>query len=421
MALKAGADAVAAELTALGERELHDRILTRPLPRHVAIIMDGNGRWATSRGMPRVAGHAEGVKAVRNTVRAAGAVGIEYLTLYAFSSENWKRPSHEVSTLMNLLERSIDRELPELMERNVRFRVIGRPNGVPPEVQRRIDHVVDATAANTGLTLLMAFNYGARDEIVDACRRLARDVRAGQVEPEEIDEVRVGRALYTDGVPDPDLLIRTSGEMRVSNFLLWQIAYTELWVTPTRWPDFAARGVPMAAPVDARGSSRAGELARRVLSTAVLLPAFVWILIGAPAWAFTILIVGVGMLANWEFTRMFARAGVPVLRDAGLIWGGLVTLAFVRPDRAGAAFAVVVIGLLVASLDRGSAGVMRWQRVAVTLLAVCYVNWLLGHTILLRALPDGIHWILLLVWVTWLGETAAYAVGSRIGRHKLAP
>ena len=246
MALKGGADAVAAELTALGERELHDRILTRTLPRHVAIIMDGNGRWATSRGMPRVAGHSEGVKAVRNTVRAAGAVGIEYLTLYAFSSENWKRPSHEVSTLMSLLERSIDRELPELMERNVRFRVIGRPNGVPAEVQRRIDHVVDATASNTGLTLLMAFNYGARDEIVDACRRLARDVRAGQVEPEEIDEVRVGRALYTDGVPDPDLLIRTSGEMRLSNFLLWQIAYTELWVTATHWPDFEPRDLYLA-------------------------------------------------------------------------------------------------------------------------------------------------------------------------------
>src|SRR5215813_13616056 len=170
MALKAGADAVAAELTALGERELHDRILTRPLPRHVAIIMDGNGRWATSRGMPRVAGHSEGVKSVRNVVRAAGEVGIEFLTLYAFSSENWNRPSHEVSTLMSLLERSIDRELPELMARGVRFRVIGRPHGVPTAVRRRIEHVVEATAGNTSLTLLMAFNYGGRDELIDACR-----------------------------------------------------------------------------------------------------------------------------------------------------------------------------------------------------------------------------------------------------------
>jgi undecaprenyl diphosphate synthase len=246
MAIKAGADAASAVGSSLGEVELRERILAHPLPRHVAIIMDGNGRWATSRGLPRVAGHAEGVKAVRNTVRAAGEIGVEYLTLYAFSSENWNRPRHEVSTLMSLLERSIDRELPELMQRNVRFRVIGRPNGVPPEVQRRIDHVVQTTAGNTGLTLLMAFNYGGRDEIVDAVRRLARDVQDGRVSPEEIDEVRVGRALYTDGVPDPDLLIRTSGEMRVSNFLLWQIAYTELWVTPTRWPDFGARDLYLA-------------------------------------------------------------------------------------------------------------------------------------------------------------------------------
>ena len=246
MAIKAGADATSAVGSTLGEVELRERILANPLPRHVAIIMDGNGRWATSRGLPRAAGHAEGVKAVRNSVRAAGEIGIEYLTLYAFSSENWKRPRHEVSTLMSLLERSIDRELPELMQRNVRFRVIGRPHGVPAEVQRRIDHVVQNTAGNTGLTLLMAFNYGARDEIVDAMRRLARDVQDGRVSPEEIDEVRVGRALYTDGVPDPDLLIRTSGEMRVSNFLLWQIAYTELWVTPTRWPDFEARDLFLA-------------------------------------------------------------------------------------------------------------------------------------------------------------------------------
>jgi len=247
MAFKPGSGGGAvAELSALAEDELRELIRSRPLPRHVAMIMDGNGRWATQRGLPRVAGHSEGVNAVRNTVRAAGELGIEFLTLYAFSSENWNRPSHEVSTLMSLLERSIDRELPELMARNVRFRVIGRPNGVPAAVRRRIEHVVLATAANTGLTLLMAFNYGGRDELIDACRMLAREVEAGRLRPEDIDDVRVSRALYTEGVPDPDLLIRTSGEMRVSNFLLWQIAYTELWVTPTLWPDFGARELYLA-------------------------------------------------------------------------------------------------------------------------------------------------------------------------------
>ena len=208
------------------------------MPAHVAVIMDGNGRWATRRGLPRVAGHREGVKAARALVRAGDAIGLRYLTLYAFSTENWNRPEDEVTTLMRLLEESIYRELPELMERNVRLRVIGRGSGVPLPVRRGIDHVVHETRANTGLTLLMAFNYGGRDELLDAFRALARQVRAGEITPEEIGEDHVSRALYTEGVPDPDLLIRTSGEMRISNFLLWQIAYTELWMTPVLWPDF---------------------------------------------------------------------------------------------------------------------------------------------------------------------------------------
>jgi undecaprenyl diphosphate synthase len=241
MAAKAGVDASVADLSTLHEDALRQRILSRPVPRHVAVIMDGNGRWATRRGLPRAAGHGEGVKSLRSVVRAAGELGVQFLTIYAFSSENWQRPPHEVSTLMTLLERSIERELPELMERNVRFRAIGRPDGVPPRVAAGIRRLMDTTAGNTGLTLLMAFNYGGRDEMVDAVRTLARQVQSGALRPEDIDEVRVSRALYTDGVPDPDLLIRTSGEQRLSNFLLWQIAYTELWMTPTLWPDFGAR------------------------------------------------------------------------------------------------------------------------------------------------------------------------------------
>jgi undecaprenyl diphosphate synthase len=207
-----------------------------------------------------VAGHRQGVKAVREVVRAAGELGIEFLTVYAFSSENWNRPVAEVSTLMSLLERSIERELPELMSRGVRFRVIGRPGGVPAAVRRGLDRVVEATAGNTGLTLLIALNYGGRDELVDAARRLARDVRAGCLDPAEIDEARLSRALYTEGVPDPDLLIRTSGEMRVSNFLLWQIAYTELWMTPTLWPDFGPRDLYMAVAEFQRRDRRFGRV-----------------------------------------------------------------------------------------------------------------------------------------------------------------
>jgi undecaprenyl diphosphate synthase len=260
MAAKAGVDASVADLSTLHEDALRQRILTRPIPRHVAIIMDGNGRWATSRGLPRVAGHGEGVKSLRSVVRAAGELGVQFLTIYAFSSENWQRPPHEVSTLMTLLERSIERELPELMERNVRFRAIGRPDGVPPRVAAGIRRLMDTTAGNTGLTLLMAFNYGGRDEMVDAVRALARQVQSGALRPEDIDEVRVSRALYTDGVPDPDLLIRTSGEQRLSKFLLWQIAYTELWMTPILWPDFGAREVCIAVAEFQQRNRRFGRV-----------------------------------------------------------------------------------------------------------------------------------------------------------------
>jgi undecaprenyl diphosphate synthase len=208
------------------------------VPEHVAIIMDGNGRWATRRGLLRVAGHHEGVKAARSIIRASAALGLRYLTLYAFSTENWSRPADEVSTLMSLLERSVNAELPELMARNARLRVLGRTHGLPAGVLRGIDRVVHETRNNTGLNVLMAFNYGARDELIDACRSLARQVLAGELKPEDISEKKISEALYTADIPDPDLLIRTSGEMRISNFLLWQIAYTELWVTPTLWPDF---------------------------------------------------------------------------------------------------------------------------------------------------------------------------------------
>jgi undecaprenyl diphosphate synthase len=222
------------------EAALLATVRAQPVPEHVAIIMDGNGRWATGRGLPRIAGHREGVKAARNIVRAADELGLRFLTLYAFSTENWSRPLDEVSMLMNLLERSVHAELPEFMTRNARLRVLGQTRRVPAGVRRGIDHVVHETRNNTGLTVLMAFNYGGRDELLDAFRVLARQVQAGELKPEDITEKDVSGALYTADVPDPDLLIRTSGEMRISNFLLWQIAYTELLVTPVLWPDFGA-------------------------------------------------------------------------------------------------------------------------------------------------------------------------------------
>jgi undecaprenyl diphosphate synthase len=240
MPLKSSSVGRRAEPAALDEAGLLSLVRSRPVPVHIAVIMDGNGRWATGRGLPRIAGHREGVKTARAVVRAAGEIGLRYLTLYAFSSENWSRPEDEVSMLMRLLEEAVVRELPELMEQNVRVRAIGRMHGAPAGVRRGIERVAAETRDNTGLTLLVAFNYGGRDELLDAVRTLARRVQSGALAPEEITEAHVSGALYTDGIPDPDLLIRTSGEMRISNFLLWQIAYTELLITPTLWPDFGA-------------------------------------------------------------------------------------------------------------------------------------------------------------------------------------
>jgi undecaprenyl diphosphate synthase len=212
------------------------------LPRHVAIIMDGNGRWAKARRLPRVEGHRAGVEAVRDTVEAAAQLGLSVLTLYAFSVENWKRPRFEVWTLMNLLKEYIRRELQLLVKNDIQLRVIGRMADLEPSVQEELQKALDATARGSRMVFNIALNYSGRCEIVDACKQIAADWAA--LPPQDrfaIDEERVTQALYTRGLPDPDLLVRTSGELRISNFLLWQIAYSEIWVTPTLWPDFRRR------------------------------------------------------------------------------------------------------------------------------------------------------------------------------------
>lgn len=208
------------------------------IPRHVAVIMDGNGRWARERGLPRIEGHRQGVESVRDVVRTAGKIGIDYLTLYAFSAENWSRPRHEVAALMRLLEKFLRSEIDELNENNVRLEAIGCLKDLPERVQKQLQKTKHATAQNDGLTLILALSYGSRREITDAMREIAHLVRDEKIKVSDVNETLVSNHLYTRGVPDPDLLIRTSGEMRVSNFLLWQISYAELVVAPSLWPDF---------------------------------------------------------------------------------------------------------------------------------------------------------------------------------------
>ncbi len=206
--------------------------------RHLAIIMDGNGRWAEQHGLLRGDGHRRGADAVDTALRTAVELGIEYLTLYAFSTENWKRSKLEVSTLMKLLEAFLNKKLPDLQKENIRLRTIGRTDGLPESTARKLREVIDATKHNTRCNLVLALNYGGRPEIADAARALARDVAAGKLDPEKVDEALFANYLYDPELPDPDLLIRTSGELRLSNFLLWQLAYAELYVTDTLWPDF---------------------------------------------------------------------------------------------------------------------------------------------------------------------------------------
>lgn len=211
---------------------------SRKLPRHVAIIMDGNGRWAQQRGLNRTRGHAEGAQVVPDVVLECSDLGLEALTLYSFSMENWKRPFEEISCLMELCVEYLAAQLPIMMKNNVQFRHIGRREGLPEPVLNAIDRTIHETKNNTGMKLALALNYGSRDEMTSAVQNIARKVQSGELKIEDIDSNAIGNELYTQGMPDPDLLIRTAGEMRISNFLLWQISYAELWVTDTYWPDF---------------------------------------------------------------------------------------------------------------------------------------------------------------------------------------
>ncbi len=229
------------------------RLDLQQLPRHVAIIMDGNGRWARARGLPRVEGHREGVSAVRESVETAARLELEVLTLFAFSTENWKRPKAEIWALMNLLKEYIRRELQRLVEGNIRLRILGRWRELDPSVVSTLMRGLEATAGCDGMTLNIALNYSSRSEIVDACRRIVSDWAEGR--RADIDEATIGRSLSTSGQPDPDLVIRTSGERRLSNFLLWQAAYAEIYVTPCLWPDFACASF-LEALVDFQGRQR---------------------------------------------------------------------------------------------------------------------------------------------------------------------
>lgn len=247
---------------------LSEKISSENIPQHIAIIMDGNGRWAKSRGLERSEGHRNGADAVRKTVTAAGKVGVKYLTLYAFSTENWNRPSDEVNAIMKLLVFSIKQETPELMKNNVRLMAIGQIDRLAPDICEMLNASIEKTKNNTGLTLVLALSYSSKNEIASAVKKIVSDVENKKIDENSIDEKLIDKYLFTHNIPDPDLMIRTSGELRISNFLLWQIAYSELYFTDTLWPDFDEESLYMAILSYQKRERRFGMTADQLLNNA---------------------------------------------------------------------------------------------------------------------------------------------------------
>lgn len=252
-----------------------EELSKRSLPRHIAVIMDGNGRWANSRNLDRIDGHKAGIATVRRIVETAVRLKIEYLTLYTFSSENWGRPVGEVRGLMGLLAETLEKEVPDLIKNGVRLKTIGDISLLPGRNREALQNAIDRTADNGNLTLVLALNYGGRDEIVQGVRRIAEDVQAGRLDPRKITADTIHDSLYTAGMPDPDLLIRTSGEYRLSNFLLWQLAYTELWVTDVLWPDFSESDFLDALESFSRRERRFGKTSQQILGIGKRIASFV--------------------------------------------------------------------------------------------------------------------------------------------------
>jgi undecaprenyl diphosphate synthase len=249
------------------QQSLRNNVLSGHIPGHIAIIMDGNGRWARERSLPRIAGHREGINSVREITRLCGEIEVKHLTLYTFSTENWQRPKTEVSALMTLLLKTINKEIKELHKNNVKFTVIGDLEMLPGSTRKGLQDGIELTQDNGGLNLCLALNYGSRKEMIDAIQSLASKVQSGEMGPEEINEAIFSDALYTKGIPDPDLLIRTSGECRLSNFLLWQSAYTEIFITDTYWPEFREEQLMDAITVYQLRERRFGKVSEQVQSS----------------------------------------------------------------------------------------------------------------------------------------------------------
>ncbi|MCZ7552720.1 MAG: polyprenyl diphosphate synthase [Anaerolineales bacterium] len=412
----------------LDQSGLEQNDLPEIIPTHIAIIMDGNGRWALARGLPRLAGHRAGTENLRRVIEACIEFGIQYLTIYAFSTENWGRPQEEVQGLMKIFEDVIDRELQELHDQGIQLRHIGRLDQLDPVFQEKVSRALEYTRDNQRLVLVVAMNYGGRDEIVNAIQRMIQD----DVTPEEVDYGLVSKYLFTAGVPDPDLIIRTSGELRGSNFLIWQGAYSEWYFPPVYWPDFDKDQLRLALEefshrerrygrVEAAKTINLEDLIKRVRVALVLIP------VGLAAnilggWVYCLLVALIIGVAAYEYALLYKASG---LRPAVVLSVGAAVLivigqSFNRFELTALIFTASLMISVVYHLFEYERG--RDQAAtdfAVTISAVVYVGWLGSYFVSLRNLPDGFWWMMIVLPAVWLADTAAYIFGKRFGKHKM--
>lgn len=382
---------------------------------HIAIIMDGNGRWATKRGLPRSMGHKKGAETVKEITRAAGELGVKYLTLYAFSTENWQRSPDEVETLMGLLRQYLKSDLQELQKNNVRIRFIGERDMLAPDITAAMAKLEADTAGNDGLTLCVALSYGSRQEIVSAVKKAAALVKKGDLQAEDIDAKMFSEMLYTQAMPDPDLVIRTSGEQRVSNYLLWQIAYSELFFTKTLWPDFNKDELT-AIINDFKtrerryGKTKAAAIVKRIVTSLILAPVVLWaVYCGSPV--VNLLALTGGALLAWEWAAMVPNGKASVY---GIIYTVSVATAVLTSSAPVIATVILAATLLVWL----KAGEEKHRRLLT--LGVPYISLGIGSLVWLFNLV-GAYTTIWFVLVIWSVDIGGYLVGSNVKGPKLAP
>ena len=394
--------------------ELKEAILAQgTIPTHVAVIMDGNGRWAKRRGRLRIFGHLAGRKSVREAVIGCRELGVKYLTLYTFSVENWQRPPTEVSALMRILKQTLKEQRQEMRDNGICLETIGRVEDLPRSAQNVLRETQEFLAGGKDMTLVLALSYGGRDEIARAARELAREVGEGRRAADSIDEAAVRNKLYTASIPDPDLVIRTSGEVRVSNFMLWQAAYSEIWVTDVLWPDFRKEHLFAAI----RGYQ---HRERRIASALVLGPVAVWSVVEG-GWFFTVFLGAALLLGLHELFRLGRSADIPVPRYSGLFLASvLVVLAALHNGRySGLALIVASLWIVAQSFRRPPGRGLYGLTFAV--FGVAYVVGLGIHMLWLRELPHGDRLLLLALLGTWAADAGAFFAGITWGKRPLAP